>query len=115
MCKNLQKLDLSGNSRLTNHVLQQLIQSSACDLSNLDEISINHCGVHSPLSVEFLDFLTEKLSARIPLRTLEFTCSKLEKLDIDSLTQVWTEKYEGFARVNCVGNQVKLTVSDPIK
>ncbi|KAL4234064.1 hypothetical protein ACF0H5_005718 [Mactra antiquata] len=112
VCKNLQKLDISGNSRLTNHVLQQLFQSSACDTSNLDELRAKQCGFQSPLSSDLLDSLNEKLAARIPLRSVEFTCFKLEKLDVDSLKQVWTDKFKDLAHFVSNDNYIKMTVAD---
>ena len=101
------------NPKLTSHVLQQLFLSSACDTSNLEEIVANDCGIQSPLSVEFLDALTEKLSVSVPLRLLEFSCFKLEKLDVDSLTQVWKDKFEDFGTVSFDEYHVKLSV--PVK
>lgn len=82
------------------------------DKSDLEEIRANHCGFQSPLSVDFLDALTEKMSARVPLRLLELTCFKLEKLDIESLTQIWKGKFEEFGAVHCDMANVKLSVLD---
>ncbi|XP_052249902.1 tonsoku-like protein isoform X2 [Dreissena polymorpha] len=112
VAKHLQKLDLSDNPKITSPFLQHLIKSSASDGSSLEDLVAMETGVTAPLSVEFLDAIMEKLASRVPLRRLAFSCIKLEKLDVDSLRQVWCDRYENFAEVSCGDNVVRLNVKD---
>ena len=52
------------------------------------------------------------MNSRVPLRRLEFTCSGLDSVDIESVGQVWKDKWEGLADVNCSHESVKLSIVD---
>ena len=109
--KHLQKLDLSGNPDLSNKVIQQLIQTS-CDSMGLEELICDSCGISSPLDIEFLDSVSEKLNSESPIRKLQFTCRKIEKVDSESLSQVWRERWGDLALVVIEEDTVKLSVAN---
>ena len=108
--KHLQRLDLSVNPKLDSQALQQLIKAS-CESSSLEEVKFTGCGLFSPLEVTFLDAMVDKLASTVPLRKLYFTCRKLEKLDSESLSQIWRERWAELARVDIDGQSVKLSVA----
>ena len=108
--KHLQRLDLSVNPKLDSQALQQLIKAS-CESSSLEEVKFTGCGLFSPLEVTFLDAIVDKLASTVPLRKLHFTCRKLEKLDVESLSQIWRERWAELARVDIEGQSVKLSVA----
>lgn len=111
MGKHLQKLDLSTNPDVNNKTVQQLIQLS-CESPAFEELICESCGLASPLDVDFLDAISEKLNCEAPIRRLQLTCSKLEKVDSESLTQVWKERWADLALINIVEESVKLSVAD---
>ena len=109
--KHLQKLDLSTNPDLNNKIIQQLIQSS-CDSLGLEELNCDACGIASPLDVDFLDSVSEKLNSEAPFRKLQFTCRKIEKVDSGSLSQIWKERWGDLAQVEIVEETVTLSVAN---
>ena len=111
MGKHLQKLDLSRNPDLDSKVIQQLIQTS-CDSMGLEELICHSCGISSPLDIEFLDSVSEKLNSESPIRRLEFTCRKIEKVDSESLSQIWRERWGDLALVKIAEDLVKLSVAN---
>ncbi|WAR12746.1 TONSL-like protein [Mya arenaria] len=110
--KHLQKINLSNNPKLTNQMLQDLIQSGCSESSMLEEVVMIDTGIVGPLSVEFIDIIAEKLEAALPLRRLEFSCNRLKKIDTDSLQQIWQDKFEDYAEVSFSNNTVVLSVKD---
>ena len=111
MGKHLQKLDVSTNPKLDNNTIQKLIQQSS-ESSGLEDLTCDACGLCSPLDVEFLDAISEKLSSEAPLRKLAFTCQKLEKVDSESLGQIWTERWADLAKIEIVDISVRLSVAN---
>lgn len=92
--------------------MEYLLQSSTCDMSKLEEVCMKDCVITAPISTEFLDCLTEKLAGSVPLRKLEFSCKKLDKLDADSLSQVWTSRYGDTAKIVFDGDSVMMSVAN---
>ena len=70
------------------------------------------CGVSSPLSTDIIDSVMEKLGSSYPLKCLRFTCNKLDKVDSESLQQVWMEHWGGMGKVIIDNNVIKLGVID---
>jgi len=109
--KHLQKLNISHNPKLTNEILQQLIQSACSDSSVLEDIIAINSGISGPLSVEFIDVISEKLSSATPLRNLQFSVVKMEKVDMESLEQVWRDKYDDLSLISCTDDIVAVSVA----
>jgi hypothetical protein len=57
------------------------------------------CGIMSPLDTIFLDAISDKLSADHSLKFISFTCRNLDKVDSDSLSQIWTEHWNDSAQI----------------
>lgn len=83
---------------------------SVGDLVKLEEVYFTDCGIAGPFSTEFLDQLTEKQSSATPLRRLEFSCRKLDKLDTDSVSQIWQSCFGSLAVIKISNRQVVLSV-----
>ena len=80
------------------------------DTSQLEEIIFTGCGMVGPLTTDFLDFLTEKQTSAKQLKRLEFSCKKIEKLDIDSLSQVWRDQFGTLTFVTVTEDRILLSV-----
>ncbi|KAK3086036.1 hypothetical protein FSP39_012431 [Pinctada imbricata] len=103
-------LDLSCNPKLGNDALYQSL--AAAKNTDLEEFVMESCGVISPLSSDLIDAIMEKLSDRCPLKNLCFTCVKLDKIDMESLQQVWKDHWGDLSVIKLTENSVKLTVCE---
>ncbi|OWF54535.1 tonsoku-like protein [Mizuhopecten yessoensis] len=110
--KYLKDLRLSGNSKLTNSVVRRILEKSGQNDTKLDQLSVEGCGLKSPLDTPFLDAVSDKLATSHPLRSLSFTCIGLDKVDIDSLSQIWLEQWKDIGQVDVTDLSVKLQVLD---
>ncbi|KAK3086523.1 hypothetical protein FSP39_019578 [Pinctada imbricata] len=103
-------LDLSCNPKLGNEALYQILV--AAKNTELEEYVMESCGVISPLSSDLIDAIMEKLNDRCPLKNLCFTCVKLDKIDTESLQQVWRDHWGDLSVIKLTENSVKLTVCE---
>ena len=110
--KHIEKLNLSYNHRLGNIYVTRLLETSATDSCKLEHLEMVGCNLSSPLDTHFLDSMSDKLASSHPLKSFHFTCRNLEKIDIDSLKQVWTERWEDASKVDINGTSVLLSVRD---
>ncbi|XP_069112103.1 tonsoku-like protein [Argopecten irradians] len=110
--KYLKVLKLSGNPKLTNSVVCCILEKSCRQGSVLDQLSVEGCGLKSPLDTPFLDALSDKLAVPHPLRALSFTCRGLDKVDIESLGQIWLGHWKDIGQVDVTDSSVKLSVID---
>ncbi|KAK3589305.1 hypothetical protein CHS0354_026959 [Potamilus streckersoni] len=110
--KHIHTLSMCTNPKLGNSILQGLLREAKTEGSLLEYINADGCGIQSPLDVGFMDAVNDKLYASVPLRSLSFTCQKLDKLDCDSLQQIWTERWKDLAEVSFGENSVRLNVTN---
>lgn len=110
VARQLQSINISGNLKLTLPLLFLLLTCSTGESGKLEEIYFTDCGMAGPFSTEFLDQLTEKQTSAVPLRRLEFSCKKLDKLDVDSVSQIWQTRYGNTAVVKITDGRVTLSV-----
>ena len=96
---------------ITNEAMRNVIQGSCHADSKLEKLLLLNCGIKSPLSLDLLDVIVEKMAMPFPLRDLQFSCYKLTPLDCDSLVHVWREKWSDIATVSTIDDCVKLGVT----
>ncbi|XP_060084011.1 tonsoku-like protein [Ylistrum balloti] len=110
--KCLRVLRLSGNPKLTNSVVRRILEKSVQDDTILDKLNVEGCGLKSPLDTSFLDAISDKLATPHPLRTLSLTCAGLDKVDIESLGQIWSGQWKDLGKIDITDSLVKLWVLD---
>jgi len=114
-CKTLQHLSLSSNPKLTANDLCNLLTSSSsdetCQLANLEFCG---CGVASPLSMDIVDALVQKLCHATPLTKLRLSCRKLSETDAASLRAAWTARWQHQSSVVIGRETVTLSVNDEV-
>ncbi|XP_071086168.1 tonsoku-like protein [Haliotis cracherodii] len=111
--KGLKRLDISCNTKVDNSVIQELLQESGKNNCSLEEVLAQGCAIKSPLDSNFLDAVNDKLSNTLhPLRGLVFTCSHLDKVDVECLHQIWLDRWKELANIDITGEYVRLGVLD---
>ena len=65
----------------------------------------------SPVPIDFIDSITEKLSHTTPLKEVAFTCSGLTVKDIDVMKQIWTECWLDRAVCDADVKQCQMTLT----
>ncbi|XP_062583507.1 LOW QUALITY PROTEIN: tonsoku-like protein [Saccostrea cucullata] len=111
--KNINRLDISCNPKLTNEVVTALLSESTKHSSPLEVLITEGCTITSPINSDFLDALGEKLDSARPLTYLSMSSDLLEKLDIECLTEVWTQYWQtGVGVVKNVLDVIELCVDD---
>ncbi|KAJ8302574.1 hypothetical protein KUTeg_018970 [Tegillarca granosa] len=91
--KHLQSMSLSRNPKLNNQSLRKILEIAAKHDSKLEWLTLMGCGIKSPIDTNLLDSICDKLSCPTPLKYLKFTCYGLDKVDKDSLRQIWTQQW----------------------
>ncbi|KAI0209440.1 Tonsoku-like protein [Lamellibrachia satsuma] len=92
--KFLHTLDLSANGKLNGLTLTALLTEAArCATCRLTVLRCCGCTMSSPLLIDFIDSVTEKLSHETPLKELTFTCNGLSANDFDTMKQIWTQRW----------------------
>lgn len=98
---------------MDNSVIQELLQESGKNNCSLEEVLAQGCAIKSPLDSNFLDAVNDKLSNPLhPLRGLVFTCSNLDKVDVECLHQIWLDRWKELANIVITGEYVRLGVLD---
>ncbi|KAK7498759.1 hypothetical protein BaRGS_00009851, partial [Batillaria attramentaria] len=111
ICPSLQCLHLSFNRQVTLPVLQRLLCTSAdCSDSHLQELVAVGCSVVSPVSSDFCDALTQKLTCDWPLKCLIISCQGCSKMDREVLSHLWRDTWSEAAAVHGTEQIVSLTV-----
>ena len=96
--KFLHTLDLSANGKLNGLTLTALLTEAArCATCRLTVLRCCGCTMSSPLLIDFIDSVTEKLSHETPLKELTFTCNGLSANDFDTMKQIWTQRWSDSA------------------
>ncbi|XP_061196939.1 tonsoku-like protein [Saccostrea echinata] len=111
--KNITRLDISCNPKLTNEVVTALLSESTKQNSPLEVLITEGCTITSPINSDFLDTLGEKLDSARPLTYLSMSSDQLEKLDIECLSDVWTQYWQtGVGVIRNVLDVIELCVDD---
>ena len=92
--------------------MRNIIQGSCHATSQLEQLTLNNCGITSPLGPELLDVIGEILTMPRPLRDLQFTCDKVIKLDFDSVEHIWRNVWSDDADVYIMDSSIKLGVKN---
>lgn len=93
-------------------MIQCLLETAISRESMLDSLLLDGCGISSPLTSDFLDSVSEKLSSGAALRYLSFTCHGLDKVDVDSMRQVWMDHWTHLGCADIRGETVRLSVQE---
>ncbi|CAC5396677.1 NFKBIL2 [Mytilus coruscus] len=109
--KSLTSLNLSDNPKLDNSVVTRVLEVASANNTHLEKIMAEGCGIISPLDTMFLDAISDKLMSDYSLKLVSFTCRNLDKVDADSLSQVWTEHWKDSALIQISSCLVRLSVS----
>lgn len=113
MGKKLHRLDIACNPKLTSEAIGALLSESTKRDSPLEQLVAEGCTVSSPLNSDFLDSLNDKLQSARPLTFLSLSSQQLEKVDVECLSDIWTQSWQ--AGVGVVHNHcdvVRLCVED---
>ena len=89
----------------------KVLEVASSNNTYLEKVVAEGCGIMSPLDTIFLDAISDKLSADHSLKFISFTCRNLDKIDSDSLSQIWTEHWNESAQIDIKDNLVRLSVS----
>ncbi|XP_052061225.1 tonsoku-like protein [Mytilus californianus] len=109
--KSLTSLNLSDNPKLDNSVVTRVLEVASTNNTHLEKITAEGCGIISPLDTMFLDAISDKLMSDYSLKFISFTCRNLDKVDADSLSQIWTEHWKDSAQIQISSCLVRLSVS----
>ncbi|CAG2193885.1 NFKBIL2 [Mytilus edulis] len=109
--KSLTSLNLSENPKLDNSVVTRVLEVASTNNTHLEKITAEGCGIVSPLDTMFLDAISDKLMSDYSLKFISFTCRNLDKVDVDSLSQIWTEHWKDSAQIQISSSLVRLSVS----
>ncbi|XP_071174589.1 tonsoku-like protein [Mytilus edulis] len=109
--KSLTSLNLSDNPKLDNSVVTRVLEVASTNNTHLEKITAEGCGIVSPLDTMFLDAISDKLMSDYSLKFISFTCRNLDKVDVDSLSQIWTEHWKDSAQIQISSSLVRLSVS----
>jgi len=108
----LHTIDLSANSKLNAHALTTLLTEAARSATcRLAVFRCFGCAMSSPVPIDFIDSITEKLSHTTPLKEVAFTCSGLTVKDIDVMKQIWTECWLDRAVCDADVKQCQMTLT----
>lgn len=80
--------------------------------SMLDSLLVDGCGIKSPLTSDFLDSVSDKLTSGVALRYLSFTCQGLDKVDVDSIKQVWMDHWTNLGCADVQEETIRLYVNE---
>ena len=108
--KSIKTLSLANNRNLDAQLALTLLQFSCqCPLAY---ICIQGCSLSGPVESSLMDAIITKLSCEYPLRSLAFSWTGMDGVDLNSLVQIWTTRWQDQARQLVRGSYVKLSVDD---
>ncbi|GFN80016.1 NF-kappa-b inhibitor-like protein 2 [Plakobranchus ocellatus] len=110
--KNLTSLSLSQNRNVTNKSLQKLLALTTGGASRLESLTARGCSLTSPLGMELFESLTGKMSSKVPLVKLVFSCKGLKQDEANRMKAIWVEKWKEKAQCKIIGMAVSLTLAE---
>lgn len=106
--KSLQHLSLSTNQKIRNSDISRLLDTTCRFDGALEKLTVIGSGITSPLNTDFIDSVSSKVHHEHSLNELKFSCTGLNKIDIDILKQVWQDRWGEHSKCDVIGDVMHL-------
>nr|XP_006824749.1 PREDICTED: tonsoku-like protein-like [Saccoglossus kowalevskii] len=105
--ESLVSLHLSGNSKVSNYGVQNLLENIQDSFGSLEELDLSGCGLSSPLGTLLLEAFSKKKNDKPLLKQLRMPMNGISENDKQNLIDLWKSHHHGnaawfFDSIRCV-------------